>query len=121
MSAGRSCATAGKEFRSVGDRGRITDARIREDFSQAEGLDWITSLRAPAIAALVESEQGTRARITDHTYRRYADEGITQRREHERAVEFLASPKTRELEPAAPSGVTLVSNDDRAVGPAHAT
>jgi hypothetical protein len=39
----------------VGDRGMITDARIREDFSKAEGLDWITSLRAPAIAALVES------------------------------------------------------------------
>jgi hypothetical protein len=38
----------------VGDRGLITDARIREDLSPAEGLDWITALRAPAIAALVE-------------------------------------------------------------------
>ena len=38
----------------VGDRGMITDARIREDLSPAEGLDWITALRAPAIAALVE-------------------------------------------------------------------
>jgi Transposase DDE domain len=38
----------------VGDRGMITDARIREDFSKAKGIDWITALRAPAIAALVE-------------------------------------------------------------------
>lgn len=38
----------------VGDRGMITDARIREDLSTIEGLDWITALRAPAIAGLVE-------------------------------------------------------------------
>jgi hypothetical protein len=38
----------------VGDRGMITDARIREDLSKVQGLDWITALRAPAIAALVE-------------------------------------------------------------------
>jgi len=39
----------------VGDRGMITDARIREDLIAAEGVDWITALRAPQIAALVES------------------------------------------------------------------
>jgi len=38
----------------VGDRGMITEARIREDLSGAEGLDWITALRAPAIAGLVK-------------------------------------------------------------------
>lgn len=38
----------------IGDRGMITDARIQEDLSKVEGLDWITALRAPAIAALVE-------------------------------------------------------------------
>jgi transposase len=38
----------------VGDRGMITDARIREDLSKVQGLDWITALRAPAIAALVQ-------------------------------------------------------------------
>lgn len=38
----------------VGDRGMITDARIRNDLSGIEGLDWITALRAPAIAGLVE-------------------------------------------------------------------
>ena len=35
----------------VGDRGMITDARIREELEPA-GLDWITALRGPAIQAL---------------------------------------------------------------------
>jgi len=38
----------------VGDRGMITEARIREDLSSVEGLDWITALRAPAIQALAQ-------------------------------------------------------------------
>jgi hypothetical protein len=36
----------------VGDRGLITDARLRDDI-RPEGLDWITALRAPAIEKLV--------------------------------------------------------------------
>ena len=36
----------------VGDRGLLTDARLREDRRPIEGLDWITALRAPAIHAL---------------------------------------------------------------------
>ena len=39
----------------IGDRGMITEARIREDLAKVAGLDWITALRAPAIAALVEA------------------------------------------------------------------
>ena len=35
----------------VGDRGMITEARIKEDLTPA-GLDWLTALRAPAIQAL---------------------------------------------------------------------
>jgi transposase len=38
----------------VGDRGMLTKARLVEDVAPAE-LDWITALRAPAIAALVET------------------------------------------------------------------
>src|SRR6266581_3666121 len=34
----------------VGDRGMLTEARLREDLRTAEGIDWITALRAPAIA-----------------------------------------------------------------------
>jgi len=37
----------------VGDRGMITDARIEAELAPVEGLDWITALRAPVIAALV--------------------------------------------------------------------
>ena len=37
----------------VGDRGMITEARIRDDLQGIEGLDWITALRAPAIRKLV--------------------------------------------------------------------
>jgi hypothetical protein len=37
----------------VGDRGMITQARLREDLQPA-GLDWITSLRGPQIQALAE-------------------------------------------------------------------
>ena len=37
----------------VGDRGMITDARLRENVRPIEGLEWITALRAPAIQALV--------------------------------------------------------------------
>jgi len=39
----------------VGDRGMITQARLREDLSPA-GLDWITALRAPAIQALAAAD-----------------------------------------------------------------
>lgn len=37
----------------VGDRGMLTSARIREDLRKVEGIDWITSLRAPQIRKLV--------------------------------------------------------------------
>ena len=39
----------------VGDRGMITQARIRDEIKPIEGLHWITALRAPAIRPLVES------------------------------------------------------------------
>ncbi len=38
----------------VGDRGMLTEARIREDVRPA-GLDWISALRGPAARSLVES------------------------------------------------------------------
>ena len=38
----------------VGDRGMITEARIREDIKTSGGLDWITALRAPQIRKLVQ-------------------------------------------------------------------
>ena len=38
----------------VGDRGMLTAARIREDLKPAEGIEWVTALRGPAICKLVE-------------------------------------------------------------------
>jgi hypothetical protein len=38
----------------VGDRGMITEKRLKEDVRGVEGLDWITALRAPQIRILVE-------------------------------------------------------------------
>lgn len=39
----------------VGDRGMLTEARLRQDVRPA-GLDWITALRAPAIQALAAED-----------------------------------------------------------------
>jgi hypothetical protein len=38
----------------VGDRGMITEARIREELRPVNGLEWVTSLRAPQIRRLVQ-------------------------------------------------------------------
>jgi transposase len=105
----------------VGDRGMITEARIREDFSKAEGLDWITSLRAPAIAALVESgslqlsffDQKDLAEISDPAYPRerlvvcknplLAEKRARKRREllaaTERDLEIVAKAVVRSKRP----------------------
>jgi len=40
----------------VGDRGMITEARIRDDLRCEPGIDWITALRAPAIRKLVQND-----------------------------------------------------------------
>ena len=40
----------------VGDRGMLTEARLREDIRPVERLDWITALTAPQIRDLVKTE-----------------------------------------------------------------
>ena len=60
----------------VGDRGLITQARIRQEIRPVEGLDWITALRASQIQALVRSgslqlslfDEMYLAEITDEAY-----------------------------------------------------
>lgn len=60
----------------VGDRGMITEARIRENLAALEGVAWITSLRSPAIQALVQRgslqldlfDERRLAEITDPEY-----------------------------------------------------
>ncbi len=44
-----------RELTMVGDRGMITNARIKE-LRTCVGMDWITALRAPAIAALASDD-----------------------------------------------------------------
>ena len=39
----------------VGDRGMITTTRI-EELRECDGIDWITALQAPAIAALASDD-----------------------------------------------------------------
>lgn len=41
----------------VGDRGMLTEARIREELQPVDGLDWLSALRSSAIAKLVASGQ----------------------------------------------------------------
>ena len=48
----------------VGDRGMLTEARIRDELVPA-GLDWVSALRAPAIRALVESGAVQRSLFDD--------------------------------------------------------
>ena len=48
----------------VGDRGMLTEARIREEAAPA-GLDWVTTLRAPAIRELVSSGAVQRSMFDD--------------------------------------------------------
>ena len=61
----------------VGDRGMITDARIREELRPVQGLDWISALRAPQIRKLVKNgslqlslfDEKDLAEITDPAFR----------------------------------------------------
>lgn len=49
----------------VGDRGMLTDARIREEFKDTKGLDWISALRGPAIKKLLENKDFTMSLFDD--------------------------------------------------------
>ncbi len=49
----------------VGDRGMLTEARIRDEFKGVEGLDWISALRGPAIKKLVENKDFTMSLFDD--------------------------------------------------------
>jgi len=40
----------------IGDRGMLTEARIREEIKDIDGLDWISALRSPAIKKLMNND-----------------------------------------------------------------
>jgi transposase len=105
----------------VGDRGMLTEARLREELAGVEGLDWITALRAPGIQALVESgalqlslfDQQDLAEITHPAYPGerlivcknplLAEDRARKRREllaaTEKALEDLAAATRRRMRP----------------------
>lgn len=49
----------------VGDRGMLTEARIRDEFKGIEGLDWISALRGSAIKELIENQDFTPSLFDD--------------------------------------------------------
>ena len=49
----------------VGDRGMLTEARIRDEFKGVAGLDWISALRGPAIKKLLENKDFTMSLFDD--------------------------------------------------------
>ncbi len=49
----------------VGDRGMLTDARIREELQDVKGLDWISALRGPAVKKLMENNDFTMSLFDD--------------------------------------------------------
>ena len=55
-----------REMVMVGDRGMITTARI-EAFRELGGLDWVTAMRAPAIAALTADDGPLQMGLFDQT------------------------------------------------------
>jgi Transposase DDE domain len=93
----------------VGDRGLLTDARIREELKPVEGLDWITALRHPTVRTLVD--RGTldlgrfaHTELLDLTVQTYPDERLiacynaTLADERRRTREALLQATERELE-----------------------
>src|SRR4029453_12832028 len=49
----------------VGDRGLLTDTRIREELQPVDGLDWLTALRRPTLQQLVEAGVLDLARLAE--------------------------------------------------------
>ena len=93
----------------VGDRGLLTDARIREELKPVEGLDWITALRHPTIRTLVDGgvlDLGSFAHtdLIELTAPAYPDERLiacynaTLADERGRTREALLQATERELE-----------------------
>ena len=107
----------------VGDRGMLTEARIREEV-RPSGLDWISALRGPAVRSLVESgavqlslfDETDLVEIRTDAYPGerlmvcrnplLAEERARKREELLRATEALLDPRRggRESGEAAPEG-----------------
>lgn len=116
----------------VGDRGMLTTARIDEELRPVEGLDWVSSLRAPQVRKLVDSgvlqmslfDQADLAEISHPDFpgerliacrnplladerRRKRDEMLAAAEEKLRAVQAATQRKSRRLKGSDKIGVRV--------------
>jgi Transposase DDE domain len=64
----------------VGDRGLLTDARIRAELQPVPGLDWVSALRRPAIQHLVEAGSLDLTRLAETDVLEFTDPIYAQER-----------------------------------------
>jgi hypothetical protein len=64
----------------VGDRGLLTDARIRAELQPVPGLDWVSALRRPAIQQLVEAGSLDLTRLAETAVLEFTDPIYAQER-----------------------------------------
>jgi hypothetical protein len=64
----------------VGDRGLLTDARIRAELQPVPGLDWVSALRRPAIQHLVEAGALDLTRLAETDVLEFTDPTYPQER-----------------------------------------
>lgn len=82
----------------VGDRGLLTDARIREELQPVTGLDWITALRAPSIQQLVEAGALDLTRLAETDLLEFTDPTYPQERLIACRNPLLAAERARKRE-----------------------
>jgi transposase len=82
----------------VGDRGLLTEARIRKDLAIHEQLSWITTLRAPAIRKLVQQGVVQRSLFDDQELAEVTSPDYPGERLVACRNPFLAEERTRKRE-----------------------
>jgi hypothetical protein len=82
----------------VGDRGLLTDARIREELQPVAGLDWITALRGPSIQQLVAAGSLDLTRFAETDLLECADPTYPQERLIACRNPLLAAERARKRE-----------------------
>lgn len=87
-----------QQFVLVGDRGLLTNARLREELQPVAGLDWITALRAPSIQQLVEAGSLDLTRFTETDLLECTDPTYPQERLIACRNPLLAAERARKRE-----------------------
>jgi hypothetical protein len=87
-----------QQFVLVGDRGLLTNARLREELQPVAGLDWITALRAPSIQQLVAAGSLDLTRFTETDLLECTDPTYPQERLIACRNPLLAAERARKRE-----------------------